>query len=120
MLCKTSELNDVYLDWAVAKCEDMAIEIRSAGACGRPLYVLAAEQGYTPWIWKPSTGWPQGGPIIEREEIAVWPDQEGGWWARITADEDYTGPTPLVAAMRCYVASKLGEEVEVPDELITQ
>ncbi len=28
------------------------------------------------------------------------------------------GSTPLIAAMRCYVASKLGEEVEVPDELI--
>ena len=27
------------------------------------------------------------------------------------------GPTPLIAAMRCYVASKLGDEVEVPDEL---
>jgi hypothetical protein len=28
------------------------------------------------------------------------------------------GPTPLIAAMRCYVASKLGDEVEVPDELL--
>jgi hypothetical protein len=26
-------------------------------------------------------------------------------------------PTPLIAAMRCYVASKLGDEVDVPDEL---
>lgn len=29
----------------------------------------------------------------------------------------YYGPTPLIAAMRCYVASKLGDEVEIPDEL---
>lgn len=29
----------------------------------------------------------------------------------------YFGPTPLIAAMRCYVASKLGDEVEVPEEL---
>lgn len=28
------------------------------------------------------------------------------------------GPTPLIAAMRCFVASKLGDEVEVPDELL--
>ena len=28
------------------------------------------------------------------------------------------GNTPLVAAMRCYVASKLGETVDIPDELI--
>jgi hypothetical protein len=28
------------------------------------------------------------------------------------------GTTPLIAAMRCYVASKLGDEVEIPVELI--
>jgi len=27
------------------------------------------------------------------------------------------GPTPLIAAMRCYVLSKLGEEIEIPEEL---
>ena len=27
------------------------------------------------------------------------------------------GPTPLIAAMRCYVASKVGDEVDIPDEL---
>jgi hypothetical protein len=27
------------------------------------------------------------------------------------------GPTPLIAAMRCYVASRLGDEVDVPEEL---
>lgn len=28
------------------------------------------------------------------------------------------GPTPLIAAMRCYVASKLGDEIEIPLELL--
>jgi len=32
-------------------------------------------------------------------------------------DEGVYGPTPLIAAMRCFVASKLGEEVDVPQEL---
>jgi hypothetical protein len=27
------------------------------------------------------------------------------------------GPTQLVSAMRCYVGSKLGNEVDVPEEL---
>lgn len=27
------------------------------------------------------------------------------------------GPTPLIAAMRCYVTSKLGDEIEIPEEL---
>lgn len=26
-------------------------------------------------------------------------------------------PTPLIAAMHCYVANKLGDEVEIPEEL---
>jgi hypothetical protein len=59
-----------------------------------------------------STDWAQGGPIIEREKIELTHDGFE-WWARIWADEDYEGPTPLVAAMRCYVASKLGDEVKL-------
>jgi hypothetical protein len=35
-------------------------------------------------------------------------------------DEDcgYYGPTPLIAAMRAYVASKLGDEVVIQEELL--
>ena len=40
------------------------------------------------------------------------------WMAYIRHDEEYFGPTPLIAAMRCYVASVLGDEVEVPDETL--
>ena len=65
-----------------------------------------------------STDWAQGGPIIERQEIELIP--KGMHWDAY-ADEDfhvpYSGPTPLIAAMRCYVASKLGDEVEIPEEL---
>jgi hypothetical protein len=70
-----------------------------------------------------STDWAQGGPIIEREKIAVLPDEFSfGWEARTChfdgEDEDVSkGETPLIAAMRCYVASKLGDEVEIPVEL---
>ena len=32
---------------------------------------------------------------------------------------DLIGPTPLIAAMRCFVASHLGDEVNVPEELLT-
>jgi hypothetical protein len=85
-----------------------------------------------------STDWAQGGPIIEREKIGVWwathyVDEDGveygnHWYAEVgctdeNADSRYCGvadgPTPLIAAMRCYVASKLGDEVEVPDESST-
>ncbi|CAB4158509.1 Bacteriophage P22, NinX [uncultured Caudovirales phage] len=75
-----------------------------------------------------STSWAQGGPIIEREGIAIHPSPT--WTARygLTTLAHHgghrghfqsIGPTPLVAAMRCYVRAKLGDEVDVPDELLT-
>lgn len=125
MKTKTSELIGKALDWAVAKSEGMAIEIRLAGKCGKPLYVLAAEQDCEPWIWEPSTSWHHGGPIVEREGMGIWMYQwnehgepEPGWYAE---DKDgnhvQKGSTPLIVAMRCYVASKLGDEIEIPGEL---
>ena len=110
-------LTGAALDWAVAIVEDMRIEVRPKGACGRPLYVLAAEQGREPWLWYPSTNWAQGGPIIEREKISFC-ENAGRWVAgtSIKGQEQY-GSTPLIAAMRCYVARELGHEVEIPKEL---
>lgn len=102
MKVKISELIGPALDWAVAKCEGW-------------------ESG-----WRPScqhnfsTDWFHGGPIIEREMISVMWDTGNSCW---NADCDHGiivvswGPTPLIAAMRCYVASKLGDKVEVPEEL---
>lgn len=74
--------------------------------------------------YKPSTDWAQGGPIIEREGIDVM--FEGPEWYAYMRYEaadgynrtlQYDGPTPLIAAMRCYAASKLGNNVEVPDDI---
>jgi len=97
---KTSELQGFALDWAVAKCEDAWVRDGEDDDC--PEY---------------STSWAQGGPIIEREKITLeWTGE--GWNAYIRHDDEYPdGPTPLIAAMRCYVASKLGDEVEIPEEL---
>lgn len=87
-------------------------------------------------VWRPSINWSQGGPIIEREHINTvrgndlyFPkgNEEGDhyeplWLASTTnrigiSVHNMHGPTPLIAAMRCYVASKLGDEIEVPKEL---
>jgi hypothetical protein len=104
---KTSELQGAALDWAVAKCEGL-------------MQGQIAIDGVTRGFYKPSTDWAQGGPIIERERISVW--ARGNEWAAESFVPNQhglecVGPTPLIAAMRCYVASKLGDEVEVPDEL---
>jgi hypothetical protein len=101
---KTSELTGAALDWAVAKCERLKGDVIGAVKAGE---------------LSPSTQWHYGGPIIEREKITLQPVvRPDGWTARTQkCDSIWEGPTPLIAAMRCYVASKLGDEVEVPDEL---
>ena len=102
-MMKTAELTGAALDWAVAKCE------------GEPVYSY-------------STNWIFGGPIIEREGLCVgtrytsdqiYVDGDVLCWARTPAGGYLKyGGTPLIAAMRCYVASTLGDEVDVPEELL--
>jgi hypothetical protein len=118
MNIKTSELAGAALDWAVAKCEVYPISVWY-------------DEDELPMVrddevpeWQPSTEWAQGGPIIEREwlDITPWPnesDEELQWQCKQHDSIDCVafGPTPLIAAMRCYVASKLGDEVEIPAEL---
>ena len=103
---KTSELTGAALDWAVAKCE------RVIG--GDDLDVgFILERGYAP-----STNWAQGGAIIEREGISLYLYSDSEWNAH-SGGKEYCATTPLEAAMHCYVASKLGDEVEVPEELLS-
>lgn len=75
----------------------------------------------------PTTDWAQGGPIIERDGIDLYwmqhgtPDFKPLWQSRIVRvgqNRILYGPTPLIAAMRCFVSLKLGDEVEVPDEVL--
>lgn len=114
---KTSELTGPALDWAVAKC------LWLLGPDGRLTdeYCDSLRHDQDGGF---STDWSQGGPIIEREKITIWPDEASVEWLAEKAftlqrdDEYWGGTTPLIAAMRCYVASKLGDEVEVPDELL--
>ena len=112
---KTSELTGAALDWAVARAEGAyapSIHTDADGTCCVNYGGMFPE-------W--STNWAQGGPIIEREKIsAIWMQfsDEQYWVASIDNPErEAYGPTPLIAAMRCYVASKLGDEVEIPEEV---
>jgi hypothetical protein len=109
---KTSELTGAALDWAVAKCEKSINDH----------FAIQWEQGHRNY----SSDWSQGGPIIERNRISLRPDywENGGCRAFIDRGGSAKnvvgamhGPTPLIAAMRCLVASKLGDEVEIPKEL---
>ena len=113
---KVSELTGAALDWAVAKAlslnEEDYVEIDNL---------------YGP-VWRGpeySSDWAHGGPIIEREEIALEPmthdEHSDGWLATRVEGPAVCmefGPTMLIAAMRCFVASHLGDEVEVPAGLV--
>jgi hypothetical protein len=109
---KTNELIGPALDWAVAKCEFPN---------SQDMVYYRNEQVETAWHGRyvPSTDWSHGGPIIERGGISVIHDEcaEEHWVAQTDHDLYGEGPTPLIAAMRCYVASKLGDDVEIPEEL---
>lgn len=111
MKIATSELKGKLLDWAVAKCEGEETHMHHG-----KLNTRWSNPSYSP-----TTDWAQGGPIIEREGINTYQMQDGTWQGNLdygmTDELIYWGPTPLIAAMRCYVASKLGDEVEIPEEL---
>lgn len=130
---QTKNLIGAALDWAVAKCDAIEIKAASSG------WVFNAHHHNEIHVthdcrwhkYSPSTDWAQGGPIIEREAIQIFRNVGGTYSARIRHEEDHplvaykvlagftnsAGPTMLVAAMRCYVASKLGENIELPEEL---
>ena len=136
MITKTSELTGAALDYAVAKClcpEHHIVTILN----GIPRFFKNHEKPFKMIYSEPlyfSTDWTQGGPIIEREGISLinWKIWEGGgtepsrqgWEASYGCEDDESGyakidgPTPLIAAMRCYVASKLGKEVDIPEGLL--
>jgi hypothetical protein len=128
MKVKTSELTGHALDWAVAKCEEprdnRLTVIRHEDYIGHPIERETEPQSYTYVWWSPSRIWAQGGPIIKQKKISIIEECDGTWMGSIGGCTDLDMPlyqehghTQLVAAMRCYVASEMGDEVDVPDEL---
>lgn len=133
MKVKVSEAEREVLDYMVAMAEGLGLGLTQEDRFIE-IFLHQNRRGHG---YCYSRDWAQGGPIIEREKIGVWwathvVDDEGTeygnhWYAEPgmtdeNADKSYTcmtGPTPLVAAMRCFVASHLGNECDIPDELIT-
>lgn len=112
MKIKVSEASGPVLDWMVAEAEGN-VRLQYDSREGLVINNILGWIGY-----RPSIAWQQGGPIIEREKITVeYTGDPDAWCACIMADQEVYGPTPLIAAMRCLVASKLGDVVDVPDEL---
>lgn len=140
---KTTELIGAALDWAVAMAEGAKPERPHDGQVSfDSVHLLCGsdqERGFHAPLYSPSTNWNQGGPLIEEHDINTircndlyFPKgnehgdfYEPYWEATIDGGTDAGtplyktyGPTPLIAAMRCLVASKLGDTVQIPSELI--
>lgn len=121
MLIKTSELTGAALDWAVEMARDPTLVWGQT--IGRH---WASNNIVIPALPEPecfrsaSTNWAQGGPIIDHKRINLFNIDAATWKAspqQRKAQPYYIGETALIAAMRCYVASKLGDEVDIPKEL---
>jgi len=120
---QTPELAGVALDWAVAQAQGLDYEVVDGTVVtGAKRYEANSANDYYGCefdeVYSPSTDWAQGGPIIEREYMYL--EYSGIWRAYCTQNGNSflsVGSTPLIAAMCCYVASKLGDEVELPEEL---
>lgn len=97
---KTSELTGNALNWAVNHAAGLTGHFSPVDYCGK---------------------WEHGGPIIERESIGIDCDDQGVWFASFDLSAETalgsSALTPLIAAMRCYVASKLGDNIDIPEEL---
>ena len=124
---KTSELIGPALDWAVAECEKVRTYVRPYEHTMTGLCILDADlvdmETDDAQELRYSRDWAQGGPILDRERITIrqWTNMpsihaymphDGAPWG--------AGPTPLIAAMRCFCRSKLGDVVDIPEELCQQ
>jgi hypothetical protein len=136
---KVSGLSGAALDWAVAKCEghtgkwinddlegnhiEKAYSPSTDWAQGGP---IIEENGIT--LVNVEGDWNSKRRMYDTFWIAdegqqchsdVYGSQGDHWGNCYQIDKDcITGATPLIAAMRCYLAVKLGAEVEVPEELL--
>jgi hypothetical protein len=136
---KTAELLDAALNWAVAKCEGekyeptvtysgIGMEFPATRYSTDPdqAFPIIEREGiatrkHSGGKWYAMKSADLGdGTIARWDEMTVRGGERYGpqSYAVRKRRQRFVGSTLLVAAMRCYVASKLGEEVEVPADLL--
>ncbi|MDE9566301.1 DUF2591 domain-containing protein [Xenorhabdus bovienii] len=114
MKLKTSELTGQALDWAVAKSIGLPAIVTPFGNL-----IIKGMEDYTP-----STDWAQCGELIEKHHVELnFNSVSEEWSAYIFNFEELEsviedGDTPQIAICRAVVAAQLGDEVEIPDELV--
>lgn len=127
---KTCDLEGEALDWAVATAQGWIRYEEDSVELGWYWHTEPENAPYGPIIylgdWRPSNNWSQCGPLIEKHMVRTHyaADTEKRADAGCIAQtwrpyaEAY-GRTLLIAACRAIVLAKLGENVNVPAELIS-
>ena len=118
MQVNTVELSGPALDWAVSKVEGF-----------KDINPLTTDGQRRLRTHNYSSNWAKTGPLLERAmqegmSVNYYPDERQyqaiqrpvGSWSSVECSA--YGPTLLVAALRCYVISKMGVKIEVPDSLV--
>lgn len=115
------DATNTQLDWLVAQCEGHGDRWLSRWREGGDKRFTYCEVVYS-YTERHEQMW----PIIERAEsytLKKWAEARPDLayqchiWDGVVDYQGF-GPTSLIAAARCYVTSKLGETVEIPDDLI--
>lgn len=117
-----SELEGVALDYAVAVACGLHIEM--FGRCFEASWLHDHVDGSRSRImgtFRPSADWSHGGPLIDRHVVSL--TNESSHWSALSVAggkgcASEFGPTPLIAACRAIVAAKMGDTVDVPEELL--
>ena len=127
MKIKTVELTGAALDWAVAESlgHTPVYNMKSHGMVWRGWWERTPKTptGEYRRLESYSTDWSLGGPILV-EDMIMYSYAFGLFWTWLHDDPEgdrnprASGPTLLVAIARCRVASKLGDEVDIPEELL--
>ncbi len=139
MKIKTKDLSGVALDWAVGtidpQCEGLTFGIEKEMLCGytieengeKSICIYLVGGAFNKTIkakkilgfnyaesYSPTTNGGSASRIVENNKISVnWDDSEKKWF---TVDKATEGETFMIAALRYFVWSKYGEEIEVPED----
>lgn len=120
MIVQTQKLKGRQLDWAVAKAIGKNVRINSR----KVIQGLNSEEGTE--VFSPTMLSRQASRLIEEYKISclyLHKQKKPEWWATTGDPNDeetlgQMGETQIEASMRALVLNKLGEIVDIPQELI--
>jgi hypothetical protein len=137
---RVEDLTGQELDTAVALAEGWQLMFDGRGwvepkfipgVAGERIDCSVFHAAPLPW----STDWAHGGPLIDREQIAIYNEEhlwvagygidarDGTYYSEETGSDSPTiefagstgsGPTALIAAMRARVHAKFGDKINLP------